>query len=109
MTAADRKRLGHILDQIDRIDRYTEGARSTFDESDMVQDAVMRCLSVIGEAAAALSEDTAEALVSLPPHLPKGMRNRIVHEYWRVDRDIVWATIESDLPTLKLEIEAALR
>lgn len=105
MNGADQARLDHILDQISRIDRYAEGGRSAFDASDMIQDAVMRCLSVIGEASAALTEEATALLPSLPPHLPRGMRNRLVHEYWRVDRDIVWATIEADLPQLKREIE----
>jgi uncharacterized protein with HEPN domain len=74
----------------------------------MIQDAVVRCLSVIGEAAGALTEDTASALPSLPPHVPRGMRNRLVHEYWRVDRDIVWATITTDLPKLRSDIDRAL-
>ncbi len=108
MTGADRRRLEHILDQIDRIDRYTSGGRSEFDAGEMIQDAVLRCLSVIGEAAAALGDDMAAELPSLPPHLPRGMRNRLVHEYWRVDPDIVWATITTDLPDLKADIERVL-
>ena len=108
MTEADRVRLEHILDQIDRIERYTAGGRSEFDANDMIQDAVVRCLSVIGEAAGALSEAARSQLPSLPPHAPRGMRIRLVHEYWRVDRDIVWATLTKDLPELRRDIERAL-
>jgi uncharacterized protein with HEPN domain len=36
------------------------------------------------------------------------MRNRLVHEYWRVDRDIVWATVTTDLPALRDDIEGVL-
>lgn len=109
MSEADRLRLDHILDQIERIERYTVGGRSEFDGDEMIQDAVLRCLSVIGEAAASLTPGTAESLPSLPPHLPRGMRNRLVHEYWRIDRDIVWATLENDLPDLKRDIEGLAR
>jgi uncharacterized protein with HEPN domain len=108
VTEADERRLEHILDQITRIERYTSGGRSEFDANEMIQDAVLRCLSVIGEAAAALTEPTAESLSMLPPHLPRGMRNRLVHEYWRVDRDIVWATVTTDLPALRDDIEGVL-
>ena len=62
VTEADERRLEHILDQITRIERYTSGGRSEFDANEMIQDAVLRCLSVIGEAAAALTEPTAESL-----------------------------------------------
>ena len=109
MTAADERRVRHMLDQIERIERYTAGGRAEFDGSELIQDAVMRCLSVIGEAASALTEETYKRLPSLPPYLPKSMRNRLVHEYWRVDQDIVWATIERELPPLKVEIEPILR
>ena len=108
MTEADQLRLEHILEQIDRIERYTASGRAEFDGNEMMQDAVVRCLSVIGEAAGALTDETAASLPSLPPHVPRGMRNRLVHEYWRVDRDIVWATITSDLPELRTDIERAL-
>ena len=56
MTEADRIRLEHILDQIDRIGRYTAGGRSGFDDNEMIQDAVMRRLSVW----ATLSKDLPE-------------------------------------------------
>lgn len=109
MTEADRVRLEHMLDQIDRIDRYTAGGRAEFDADEMRQDAVVRCLSVIGEAAAALTDEATASIPSLPPHVPRGMRNRLVHEYWRVDRDIVWATVTTDLPALRKDIERVLR
>lgn len=108
MTEADRVRLEHILDQIERIERYTAGGRSEFDANEMIQDAVVRCLSVIGEAAGALSEEARSALPSLPQHTPRGMRNRLVHEYWRVDSDIVWATLAKELPKLRADLERVL-
>jgi uncharacterized protein with HEPN domain len=108
VTGADRIRLEHILDQIGRIERYTAAGRTEFEANEMMQDAVVRCLSVIGEAAGALGEETVSLLPTLPPHVPRGMRNRLVHEYWRVDRNIVWATVTSDLPSLRTDIERAL-
>lgn len=74
----------------------------------MTRDAVLRCLTVIGEALGSLSEETYRRLPSLPPQLPKGQRNILVHEYWRVDTDIVWNTIERDLPPLRAEVESLL-
>lgn len=108
MNDPDRRRLLHIVEQIDKIARYTADGRAAFDRDEKTQDAVVRCLSVIGEAAGALTEATYRAIPSLPPQLPKSQRNLLVHEYWRVDLDIVWATIERDLPALKSGIEATL-
>lgn len=108
MSKPDRRRLQHIVDQIDKIARYTDGGRSAFDEDEKTRDAVARCLSVIGEAAGALTGDTYRRIRSLPPHLPKSRRNLLIHEYWRADLDIVWATIERDLPDLGTDISALL-
>ncbi len=107
MNPADRRRLAHVLDAIDRIERYTTRGRGSLDD-DMAGDAVLRCLTIVGEALGALSPSAYHRLPSLPQHLPKGQRNVLVHEYWRIDPDIVWSTIERDLPPLRAEIEALL-
>jgi uncharacterized protein with HEPN domain len=104
----DRRRLQHIVDQIDKISRYTAEGRSAFDEDEKTQDAVIRCLSVIGEAAGALTETTYRMIPALPPQLPKSQRNLLIQVYWRVDLDIVWATIEQNLPALRADIVAVL-
>lgn len=107
MNSADRNRLLHVLDAIDRTHRYSKAQRSSL-EDDMTRDAVLRCLTVIGEALGALSDEIHRSLPSLPPHLPKGQRNILVHEYWRIDLDIIWNTIERDLPPLQADIQALL-
>lgn len=108
MSPHDRRRLEHILDQIDRIRRYTAGGRAAYDRDQMAQDAVARCLTVIAEAAGAVSDQTRAGLASLPPTSVRGQRNILVHEYWRIDHDLVWATIERDLPPLADEIRHSL-
>ncbi|MGQ0847876.1 MAG: HepT-like ribonuclease domain-containing protein [Actinomycetota bacterium] len=107
MNTADRSRLLHVLDAIDRTHRYCKTGRSSLDD-DMTRDAVLRCLTVIGEALGTLSDETYRYLPSLPPHLPKGQRNVLVHEYWRIDLHVIWNTIERDLPRLQADIRAAL-
>ena len=108
MTPADRRRLLHIMAHIERIERYTAEGRAAFEAEPRTQDAVLHCLTVVGEAAGALNDDTYRHLTSLPPKLPKGQRNIIVHEYWRVDLGLVWGTVTRDLPPLRLEIEQLL-
>jgi uncharacterized protein with HEPN domain len=107
MNTADHRRLFHVLDAIDRTHRYCKTGRSSLDD-DMTRDAVLRCLTVIGEALGALSEETYRYLPSLPPHLPKGQRNVLIHEYWRIDLDVIWNTIERALPPLQADIRALL-
>ena len=108
MNQPDLRRLNHVLDHIDRIEGYTNRGRSDLDGDLRTQDAVLYCLTVIGVALGALTPDVCRLLESLPPHLPKGQRNMIVHEYWRVDPGIVWATIEKDPPRLRGDIERVL-
>ncbi len=107
MNSADRRRLLHVVDYIHRIDAYCVGDRASFDDDPRTQDAVLYCLTVIGEALGALTPGSYQLLASLPQHLPKG-RNILVHEYWRVDPDIVWATVSQDLSPLRADIERAL-
>lgn len=107
MNTADRRRLLHVLDAVDRTHRYCKAGRSSLDD-DKTRDAVLRCLTVIGEALGALTDETYRDLPSLPRHLPRGQRNILVHEYWRIDLDIIWSTIERDLPPLQADIQALL-
>ncbi|MGH8923999.1 MAG: HepT-like ribonuclease domain-containing protein [Acidimicrobiia bacterium] len=96
-----------MLDAVDRIGRYCEKGPESLDD-EKTRDAVFRCLTVIGEALGALSEPNHRRLPSLPPRLPKGQRNILVHEYWRIDLGIIWDTIQRDLPPLKKDIQSLL-
>ncbi|MCX7707079.1 MAG: DUF86 domain-containing protein [Anaerolineae bacterium] len=71
-----------------------------FAESDLHQSAVIRELEVLGEAAHLVSEDTRAAHPELPWPQIIGMRNRLIHEYFRVDLERVWETVERDIPEL---------
>jgi len=75
-------------------------SRAKFEQEEMVQDAVARTLEIIGEAAGSVSEDFREAHSEIPWHLMIGMRNRIIHEYSRVNWGTIWDTVKNDLPTL---------
>ncbi len=72
------------------------------------QDAVIRNLEIIGEACNNVVKND-PAFAKLHPELPWGfayeMRNALSHGYFKVDLDIVWATITSDLPGLKQQLE----
>lgn len=96
--------LAHILEAVERIDRYTEDmAELAFLESQMVQDAVIRNFEVIGEASHNI-ETHYPGFATAHPELPLAfayqMRNAVAHGYFKVDLEIVWKTIHSDLPWL---------
>jgi uncharacterized protein with HEPN domain len=69
------------------------------------QDAMIRRLLIIGEAAKRVSETTRQTLTSIPWVAINGMRNRLVHEYDEIDLDVVWDTAVNSLPILILELK----
>ncbi len=71
-----------------------------FAESDLHQSAVIRELEILGEAAHLVAEDTRTAHPELPWSQIIGMRNRLIHEYFRVDLERVWETVLQDIPEL---------
>jgi uncharacterized protein with HEPN domain len=76
-----------------------------FAASELHQNAVLRPLEVIGEAAARISQETRAAHPEIPWDLMIGMRNRLIHEYFRVKLTVVWETIQQDLPGLIVLLE----
>jgi uncharacterized protein with HEPN domain len=76
-----------------------------FVDSELHQDAVMRPLAIIGEAARQVSQETRDAHPELPWPQMAGMRNRLIHEYFRVDLATVWETVKNDLPPLIAVLE----
>lgn len=105
--------LGHILEAIERIGRFTADVdEAGFLKSDLIQDAVIRNFEIIGEASRNIERhcpDFAAAHPDLPLLNAYEMRNALAHGYHRVDLEIVWKTIEKNLPVLKDQIEAIVR
>jgi uncharacterized protein with HEPN domain len=100
--------LEDIREAILRVRGYTETGREAFFDSHIVQDAVVRNLEIIGEAARAIPEVTRQALPSVPWHELMGMRNRLIHGYHAVDLDVVWDVVSNDLEPLLAAINNAL-
>lgn len=104
----DRQRLGdylaHILEAIERIDRYTEDMDEVaFLQSELIQDAVIRNLEILGEASNNIQKhypDFTARHSELPLAFAYQMRNAIAHGYFKVDYEIVWKTIQLNLPVL---------
>jgi uncharacterized protein with HEPN domain len=88
-----------ILEAMDKIDRYTEGLTSdSFAESEMVIDAVVRNLEVIGEASRYIPEDVRDKYPDIPWKRMVGLRNIVIHQYFGVDLSIVWEVVSRNLP-----------
>jgi uncharacterized protein with HEPN domain len=68
------------------------------------QDAVLRRLMVIGEAAGRLTEETSALFPGLPFRQMSGLRNRVVHDYGQIDFEIVWDTVTIHLPAVRRDL-----
>lgn len=104
--------VGHIIEAADRILRYTEGmSREEFLTNSLKQDAVIRNIEIIGEAA----NNLLEADPGIPARHPSipfaqiyGMRNRIAHGYFAVSLAMVWDSVEEDIPKLRQKMHLVL-
>ncbi|OGY33294.1 MAG: hypothetical protein A3C02_00355 [Candidatus Andersenbacteria bacterium RIFCSPHIGHO2_02_FULL_45_11] len=95
----------HILKAVGLIESYvTDKSFSDFQDSQLLQDAVVRELLIIGEAAANLSDEFREQHPEVPYYEIIGMRNTMIHGYWLVDEEVVWDACKNDLPELKEEL-----
>lgn len=80
---------------------HIDGAtRATLDANPMLTDALVRCIEVVGEAAAQVSEQTRSRYPTIPWRAAVGMRHRLIHSYFEVDLDRVWKTATNELEPL---------
>ena len=91
-------RIQDILDAVSAIEKYTQGMEfDSFIEDRRTVDAVVRNLMVIGEAAVHVPEDICLKHPEVPWYDMRGMRNFVVHEYFRADDSVIWDTVKVDL------------
>ena len=100
--------LQDILFAIDRIKKYTAEGKEVFFADEKTQDAVIRQISIIGEAAAKLPASLKTMYPKIPWRKTIGMRNIVIHDYSDTDIPTVWIVAERDLPVLKETVEAML-
>lgn len=101
--------LRHILDSIARIELYLQGIdEAAFQEHNMVQDAVIRQLEIVGEAVKQLSPELCNEHPQIPWSDIARMRDKLIHGYFGVDIAVVWLTTQDDLPVLKAAVNNML-
>ena len=70
--------------------------------------ALMKCIEILGEAGARISEEVQARHSDIPWTEIVGMRNHLVHGYFDIDLDRLWATVTHDLPQLAVSLERIL-
>jgi uncharacterized protein with HEPN domain len=76
--------------------------RSDFEQNEMVQDAVIRNIEIIGEVSKRVSNDLKTTYFDVPWRDMAGMRDKLIHDYMGVDIEVVWKTIKVDIPQLSV-------
>jgi len=95
-----------MLDAAREAQEFARGRqRSDLNSDRMLTLCLVKCIEIIGEAAAKVSEETRAECPSLPWADVIGMRNRLIHGYFDIDLDRVWDTIKDDLPPLVAGVE----
>ncbi len=99
-----------ILEAMNKIERYLKGTTyETFAGSEMVVDAVIRNLEIIGEAARNISADAKGKYADIPWKRMIGLRNIVIHEYFGVDLSIIWEIVTRNLPQTKPQLIVMLK
>ena len=106
---ADKLYVYDIVGCCAKIEGYIDGvSEKDFESNSMLQDALVRNIEIIGEAAKNLSQDLRESHADINWRDIMRMRDKITHHYFRIDLDIVWKTVTDDIPELKPKIESIL-
>ncbi len=104
----DRVYLLHIQDSLANIREYTSSGREFFFKDKKTQDAVVRNLEIIGEAVKHLSPSLTTAHPSIPWKQIAGMRDKLIHDYFGVDLNLIWDVVATGLPNLDQTISEIL-
>ncbi|MBA3650418.1 MAG: DUF86 domain-containing protein [Chthoniobacterales bacterium] len=98
--------LEDIRSSLERIERYTSGMdRSQFLADEKTIDAVVRNLEIIGEAVRWLPEKFKRQHAAIPWTQIAGLRNRIVHDYFGLDLEIIWQVLRTSLRDFKKQLD----
>ena len=105
---AARLRLLDALDQIDLIRRFSEPGREAFLSDVLIQSALLHRLSLLGEACRGLSLELRQAHPEVPWAQIIAFRNVIIHQYFGIDLDLVWAIVTGHVVELGSSLDAIL-
>ena len=100
----DNVYLQNIFECIVKIETYTKSGKEGFMSSDLIQDAVIRNLEIIGEATKRVSQEIKELHQEIPWRQMAGLRDVLIHDYMGISHKVVWNVIQNELPKLKINI-----
>ena len=101
--------LYDILSAIKRVEEYGKKGKDKYFSDGLLQDGIIRQVSIVGEAATKLPLTWKKKHSSIPWKLITAMRNILIHDYSDINLERVWTVAERDLPKLKKTVEAMLQ
>ena len=101
---SDRERLLDILEAIERIEKYAVRGKEVFATDELVQTWIVHNMQTMGEAASKVTAEFRTRHAGIPWAQIVAMRNVLVHEYFGMDVEEVWAAVERNVPQLKSKI-----
>ncbi|MHC4548234.1 MAG: HepT-like ribonuclease domain-containing protein [Planctomycetota bacterium] len=105
----DQETLRHVLELArEAIEMASDRSRADLDSDRMLELSLTRLVETVGEAVARISDETREAHADIPWREIIAMRNRLIHGYDSVDKDILWEVVASDLSRLVTDVERIL-
>ena len=105
----DTIRLRHMLDAARQAILFVQGrTRTDLDRDTMLMLALVKLVEIVGEAASQVTDMGRAKAPDIPWADITSMRHRLVHAYFDINLDILWQTVEHDLPTLIVLLEQAL-
>jgi uncharacterized protein with HEPN domain len=102
--------LNDMLSSIQEIESFTIGVNyQKFIENRMLRNAVVRSLEVLGEASKGIPDEIREKYSQIPWKRISGMRDKLIHNYFGVDYEMVWNVVIERLPEIKSPLESILK
>ncbi len=102
--------LEHIAECISKIKRYVKNvSHDQFIDDELIQDAVIRNLEIIGEATKQIDNEYRLKHPTIEWKKIAGLRDKLIHDYIGVDMEAVWIVVKKDIPDLETNIKQLIR